>query len=102
MAGLPDGIRPQGIQPNERRSMIRPSRRPSAPKALTPRQAEVCGWIEAFCLEHNAPPTLADIAAGLGMLTRGGAKLHVDALRQKGHLAQGAIRPKSVVYIIRP
>jgi len=82
--------------------MIRPSRRPASPEALTPRQAEVCGWIEAYCLEHHTPPTLADIAAGLGMLTRGGAKMHVDALRQKGHLAQGAIRPMAVVYIVRP
>jgi len=82
--------------------MIRPSRRPASPEALTPRQAEVCGWIEEFCLFHNAPPTLAEIAAGMGMSTRGGAKMHVDALRQKGYLAQGAIRPKSVVYIIRP
>jgi len=82
--------------------MIRPSRRPSAPEALTPRQAEVCEWIEAFCLEHHTPPTLSEIAAGMGMLTRGGAKMHMDALRQKGHLAQGAIRPNAVVYIIRP
>jgi SOS-response transcriptional repressor LexA len=82
--------------------MIRPSRRPAAPEALTTRQAEVCEWIRAHCLEHHAPPTLAEIAAGLGMSTRGGAKMHVDALRQKGHLAEGAIRPAEVVYITRP
>ena len=39
--------------------MIRPSPRPAAPEALTPRQAEVCGWIEEFCLFNNAPPTAA-------------------------------------------
>ena len=76
----------------------RPARRPIDPTQPTPRQAAILAWITSYCLRHHAPPTLAEIAKGMGMSGRSGPLCQVQALRAKGLLAEGILRPKAVVY----
>lgn len=78
------------------------SRRPIDPTEPTPRQAAILEWITAHCLRHHAPPTLAEIAAGMGMSGRSGPLEQVRALRRKGLIAEGILRPVGVLYTCQP
>ena len=77
---------------------MRPARRPVDPTEPTPRQAAILAWITAHCLRHHAPPTLQQVADGMGMAHRTGPQQQVQALRRKGLIAEGILRPKAVVY----
>jgi SOS-response transcriptional repressor LexA len=74
------------------------TRRPLDPTQPTPRQQAILAWITEHCLQHHAPPTLAQIAVGMGMAGRTGPLEQVRALRRKGLLAEGILRPIGVLY----
>ena len=74
------------------------TRRPIDPTEPTPRQAAILAWIAAYCLRNHAPPTLGEVAAGMGMAGRTGPLEQVRALRRKGLLAEGILRPVGVMY----
>jgi len=74
------------------------SRRPIDPTQPTPRQAAILAWITEHCLRHHQAPTLGEVAKGMGMAGRTGPLEQVRALRRKGLLAEGILRPKAVVY----
>jgi len=78
------------------------SRRPLDPTEPTPRQAAILAWITSHCLKHHRPPTLQQIADGMGMAGKTGPMEQVRALRRKGLLAEGILRPKVVVYTCQP
>ena len=74
------------------------TRRPVDPTQPTPRQAAILAWITEHCLRHHQPPTLGEVAKGMGMAGRTGPLEQVRALRRKGLLAEGILRPNVVVY----
>lgn len=56
---------------------------------LTPRQRQVLGLIERHSREHGYPPTLRELAAGLGLSGTRAVEKHLAALERKGRLTRG-------------
>jgi len=56
---------------------------------LTDKQREVLDFIERHIAIHTVPPTLQEIAEGIGIRSRGVAHRYVQALRAAGHLDSG-------------
>jgi len=77
---------------------MRPARRPTDPTEPTPRQAAILAWITAHCLANHRSPTLQQVADGMGMAGKTGPMEQVRALRRKGLLAEGILRPVGVLY----
>lgn len=63
-------------------------------KALTRRQSEVLDFIGRFLEQRGMPPTIAEIADGLGVSSAHGIRGHLQALARKGviELIPGASR----------
>jgi repressor LexA len=61
---------------------------------LTPRQAEILSFLQAFIDDSGRPPTRAEIARGLGFRSANAAEEHLRALQRKGviELVPGASR----------
>jgi len=57
---------------------------------LTPRQQQVLDFIAAHSAAAGRPPTLREIAEGLGLRQHSSAQAHVEALTRKGHLRRSA------------
>ena len=74
------------------------TRRPLDPTEPTPRQAAILAWITEHCLATHRPPTLQQVADGMGMAGKTGPLEQVRALRRKGLLAEGILRPVGVLY----
>lgn len=55
-------------------------------KAPTDRQGEVLAFWASYTTEHGYPPSLRDLAAGLGLTSTNGAAQHVMYLIRKGYL----------------
>ena len=53
---------------------------------LTPRQQQVLDFIAGYSAAEGRPPTLREIAEGLGFRQHSSAQAHVEALARKGHL----------------
>ena len=53
-------------------------------KALTERQIQVLEFIKQTTEEQGMPPTVAEIAAGLGLSSTNGVRGHLQALARKG------------------
>lgn len=74
------------------------SRRPPDPTAPTERQADVLAWISRFCLTHHRPPSVREVSAAYGLRSPVGMSATIDALRAKGLLVKGILRPTGVMY----
>ena len=61
---------------------------------LTKRQDQVLDFIREFAMEQSMPPTLREIARGMGFSSDNAARDHVRALARKGaiELVEGASR----------
>ena len=57
---------------------------------LTPRQQQVLDFIAAHSAAEGRPPTLREIAEGLGLRQHSSAQAHVEALTRKGHLRRSS------------
>jgi repressor LexA len=66
---------------------------------LTAKQVLVLSFIARHTKEKGYPPSLRDIADGLGLKSVNGAKIHVVALKRKGRLTwdEGKARTLKVV-----
>lgn len=53
---------------------------------LTARQQDVLEFIRRFMTEHNRAPTVTEIAAGIGIKSRGVAYRYVKAIEQAGYI----------------
>jgi repressor LexA len=60
------------------------------PDDLTPRQQQVLDFILAHSATEGRPPTLREIAEGLGLRQHSSAQAHVQALTRKGHLRRSS------------
>lgn len=56
--------------------------------SLTPRQLEICQFIERFRLEHHMAPTLTEIAKNFGFAGATGVRDHLNALEKKGAIVR--------------
>jgi repressor LexA len=56
---------------------------------LTPRQQDVLDFIKGYVDENQYPPTMSEIAAGIGVASKSVAFTHLQALRQKGAIEIG-------------
>lgn len=56
---------------------------------LTPRQRDVLDFIESYLEEKKYPPTMAEIAAGIGIASKSVALFHLRALEAKGAIEIG-------------
>ncbi len=68
-------------------------------KQLTRRQRQVYDWIAAFIASRGYPPSYSDICIGLGMKSRHGSKVNVDALERKGWLTKRPFTARSIVLL---
>jgi repressor LexA len=68
-------------------------------ESLPPRQRDVLRWIVRLTDEHGYPPTLAELAAALGLRNRMTVHQHVAALKKKGmvHWEPGLNRSLKVI-----
>ena len=57
-------------------------------KGPTPAQSRVLAFIDAFIGGHGYPPTIAEIATGLGWKSPAAAQSHIGYLLKKGLLAK--------------
>lgn len=53
---------------------------------LSPRQRDVLSFIRDYIRDHSYPPSLREIAAGLGIAGNGAVLAHLAALERKGFL----------------
>jgi SOS-response transcriptional repressor LexA len=63
---------------------------------LTKRQHEVFEYIRSFINAHGYAPSYTEIAGGLGLNAIATVWKHVDALREKGHIAHDWGRSRSI------
>ena len=56
------------------------------PTRLTPRQRQVLAFVTDFTTRNGAPPTVREIAAGLGIASTNAVSGHLDALARAGAL----------------
>lgn len=59
---------------------------------MTDRQREVHSFISGYLRQHGVPPTLNEIAKGLGLSHRSTVHSHVQALVRDGHLEARLVR----------
>ncbi|MDE2104990.1 MAG: hypothetical protein KGL39_47570 [Patescibacteria group bacterium] len=57
-----------------------------APRELTPRQKAVCQAIRTHQQLYGRPPSLAELAAALGVRSRNSVRDHLVAIQKKGYL----------------
>jgi SOS-response transcriptional repressor LexA len=74
----------------------------TAPRLLTPRQAEVFGYIYAHCRRHGFPPSYGDLSLRFGMAHRSGVHSAVIALACKGWLVLPGVRRRGFHFLRRP
>ena len=53
---------------------------------MTPAQARVYGWVAQFIEANGYPPTVEEIAIGLGYGSKSTVHNHLEILREKGFL----------------
>ena len=53
---------------------------------LTPRQAEVLGFVKAYAKENGCPPSRLDISSEFGWSSPNAAECHLRALAKKGEI----------------
>ena len=58
------------------------------PRRLTPRQRQVLAFVRDHATRHGAPPTVREIAAGLGFASTNAVAGHLDALARAGALTR--------------
>jgi len=54
---------------------------------MSPAQARVYGWVAQYIQDNQYPPTVEEIAVGLGYGSKATVQAHLDILRDKGFLA---------------
>jgi repressor LexA len=59
---------------------------------VTDRQREVLTFISGYLVHHGVPPTLNEVAKGLGLSHRSTVHSHIQALVRDGHLEARPVR----------
>jgi repressor LexA len=68
----------------------------SAPDRLTPRQRQVLAFVADYTARNGAPPTVREIAAGLGIASTNAVAGHLDALARAGALTRSPRRARGL------
>ena len=69
---------------------------------LTPRQAEVLGFIMSFQAEHGYAPSIREIAVAIGTTSTNGIIDHLLALERKGRISRDDIKSRAIRVLARP
>ena len=72
-------------------------------KPLTPRQSEVIAFIRKHLAELGYPPTIRELADGLGIKSTNGVSEHLRSLEKKGYVARDAFHARGIrLLAVRP
>lgn len=63
---------------------------------LTPRQCQVLAFVQSYTTRHGAPPTVREIASGMGMASTNAVACHLDALARAGVLSRAPRRSRGL------
>lgn len=63
---------------------------------LTPRQREILEFIDAHVREHGYPPSVREIAAGVGLSSTATVHTHLGVLQNKGYLRRDPTKPRAI------
>ncbi|HOI09164.1 MAG TPA: transcriptional repressor LexA [Myxococcota bacterium] len=69
---------------------------PDDPDRLTPRQRQVLAFVRDCTARQGAPPTVREIAAGLGFASTNAVAGHLDALARAGVLSRSPRRSRGL------
>ena len=68
---------------------------------LTPRQAEILGFIIGHIEKIGYPPTIAEIGKEFGILSTNGSDDHLRALERKGYIRRKPHTARAIVVLKR-
>jgi repressor LexA len=68
---------------------------------LTERQREVLAFIVRFRNERGVPPSLRELARGLGLASINGVSQHLDALQRKRYIDRGPAMASRAIRVLR-
>lgn len=91
--------RTHGLRCSERETSATAGASPALRADTTMRQAEVLGYIRDYIAAHRFPPTLREIAAGVGIVSTNGVTDHLRALERKGALRIVDRRARGIVLL---
>lgn len=63
---------------------------------LTPRQRQILEFIDAYAREHTYPPSVREIARGVGLSSTATVHTHLAALQDKGYLRRDPTKPRAI------
>jgi repressor LexA len=69
---------------------------------LTTRQREVLEFIRDYTRDKGYPPSVRDIAAGVGLSSVSSAQAHLVTLGERGYLRRDESRPRALVLLDGP
>jgi len=69
---------------------------------LTDRQTWVLDWIREFIAREGIPPTVREIAEGMGSASHTAPLCHLAVLEKKGHIRRRKNTPRGIVILDQP
>jgi SOS-response transcriptional repressor LexA len=69
---------------------------------LTRQQARALDFVRRYANEHGFSPSFQEVAAGVGLASKGGAKRLLDHLRDRGFISFAPRQARSIQLIERP
>ncbi len=63
---------------------------------LTPRQREILEFIDTHLREHGYPPSVREIAKGVGLSSTATVHTHLHALQDRGYLHRDPTKPRAI------
>lgn len=65
-------------------------------KELSPRQEDVLRFVKEYVKRNQWPPTIGEIAKGLGIASRSTVHSHLGALKAKGYIVIEPGSPRAI------
>lgn len=69
---------------------------------LTQRQRDLFAFIRAYIIEHESAPSYDEMAAGIGLRSKGRISEMVDALVERGAVARMPNRARTITLVDEP
>ncbi|BCV25045.1 MAG TPA: transcriptional repressor LexA [Firmicutes bacterium] len=63
---------------------------------LSPRQAEMLGFIQRWIKDHGYPPAVREIGQALGLRSSSTVHMHLKQLEAKGYLKRNSSKPRAI------
>ena len=62
----------------------------------TPRQRQILEFIDFYAREHGYPPSVREIAKGVGLSSTATVHTHLGVLQDKGFLRRDSTKPRAL------